>query len=725
MATEPEVTVAAYGDFKYTSAPKVVVNGDSKYSFTPVIAGVNAGMTAVVTPPTFDLDYTVDGAVLCVNFKRIVEDSIQSPNLLDNVAKFKKEIDIQNVIFKDLVNVLIDKNCLNVSEARRSLRELLRTVGNDGYKAVSKPSAGDPKAMFFANKCIFNSGDIILTETIVSPQLFGKFHKSSCSLCGKIKNSINLDVNCYGHGLLQPLIYGWEPLVDTDKLLRNKVVSNYPNFSLFPTAVKKELDKMLATGLLVTATSVNLEDKDIVFSPMNAIVKNSDKIKTKVLTGIYISDEDSLNAANIALELLKIPPVKARITNDLSRSGVNELTASKPGFSYSSLHDFMAIVYKDCYMCKTDIARFFPNFKLSPKSYHLFGVKLNGVSYVATSCVFGYTLCPYFCSAYAGEIARWFRYFHRLPVANYMDDFMSVGYNKKQGRMHLDKLENTITSVGLTIAVDKSEIEQELLILGFWFSSITMTLKVDHLQAVNMGIMLNNLLKLILTGKQFERTMVHHLCGKMNFYAEVLQSGRARLRSFWCYLKYGLRLSKELKKELIEDTKWWISLFDEWSKSKDHPITFQIDKTCRGDIVVFNSDASGNDGFGYRYGRLDDDLIFWSSPWYDDYQPLGSSGVAELQAPLHYIRNCNLKNTTVVWLTDNLNNAYSINKGRAINPQPNFIIKLIFDLCDQKAIIFLAFWIPREINTITDFLSHFSTIRNKRFIVGYTSELIC
>ena len=118
-------------------------------------------------------------------------------------------------------------------------------------------------------------------------------------------------------------------------------------------------------------------------------------------------------------------------------------------------------------------------------------------------------------------------------------------------------------------------------------------------------------------------------------------------------------------------------------------------------------------------------MIFWSSPWFDDYQPLGSSGVAELQAPLHYIRNCNLKNTTVVWLTDNLNNAYSINKGRAINPQPNFIIKLIFDLCDQKAIIFLAFWIPREINTITDFLSHFSTIRNKRFILGYTSELIC
>ena len=205
----------------------------------------------------------------------------------------------------------------------------------------------------------------------------------------------------------------------------------------------------------------------------------------------------------------------------------------------------------------------------------------------------------------------------------------------------------------------------------------------------------------------------------------MLQSGRARLRSFWCYLKYGLRLSNELKKELIQVAKWGISLFEEWSKSKDHPITFQIDKTSRGDIVVFNSDASGTDGFGYRYGRLNDDLIFWCSPWFDDYQPLGSSGVAELQAPLHYIRNCNLKGTTVIWLTDNLNNAYSINKGRAINPQPNFIIKLIFDLCDQKAITFLAFWIPREINTITDFLSHFATIRNKRFIIGYTSELVC
>jgi hypothetical protein len=708
------------------SEAKFAVDGELKYSSTPVIAGFDNGMNLVVNTSTDTSNNLCNDAILNMNFCKIIEDSLKYHNSLDSFAKFENEINIQNNIFKSLITALRDKDCLNVSEARRSMRELLKTVGNKGHKvSVIKPSAGDPKAMFITNTGIFNYGNEKLINPIVCPIMFAKYHKSSCLLCGKVKGSTKLNFNCYGYGLLQPLIYGWEPIVDDAKLLRNKVVSNYPNFSLFPTAVKKELDKMLSTGLLVTATSVNLEDKDIVFSPMNAIVKNSDKVKTKVLTGIDIYDEDSLNAANIALNLLNIPPVKARITNDLSRSGVNELTASKPGFSYSSLHDFMSIVYKDCYMCKTDIARFFPNFKLSTKSYYLFGVKLDGVSYVATSCVFGYTLCPYFCSAYAGEIARWFRYRHKLPVANYMDDFMTVGENRRKARRNLAKLESTITSVGLSIALDKSEVDQALLILGFWFSSVNMTLRVDHLQAVNMCIMLNNLLKLILTGKQFERTMVHHLCGKMNFYAEVLQSGRARLRSFWCYLKYGLRLSKELKKELIDDAKWWISLFDEWSKSKDHPITFQIDKTSRGDIVVFNSDASGTDGFGYRYGRLDDDLIFWSSPWFDDYQPLGSSGVAELQAPLHYIRNCNLKNTTVIWLTDNLNNAYSINKGRAINPQPNFIIKLIFDLCDQKAIIFLAFWIPREINTITDFLSHFSTIRNKRFIIGYTSELVC
>jgi hypothetical protein len=714
------------------SEAKFVVDGELKYSSTPVIAGFDDGMNLVVTTSTDtsnnslntanDLD---NSAILNANFCKIIEDSIKNNHLLNPGEKFQSEIKIQDNIVKSLINSLIDKDCLNVSESRRSMRELLKTIGNRGFKdLVVKPSAGDPKSMYIANPKIFNCGNERLINSIVSPIMFAKYHKSSCLLCGKVEGTTDLDPNCYGSGLLQPLIYGWEPLVEEDKLLRNKVVSNYPNFSLFPTAVKKELDKMLSTGLLVTAASVKLDDNDIIFSPMNAIVKNSDKVKTKVLTGIDIIDEDSLNSANAALKLLNIPPVKARITNDLSRSNVNELTVIKPGFSYSSLHDFMAIVYKDCYMCKTDIARFFPNFKLSTNSYHLFGVKLNGVSYVATSCVFGYTLCPYFCSAYAGEIARWFRYFHKLPLANYMDDFMTVGENRRKARRNLAKLEKTITSVGLSIALDKSEMGQALLILGFWFSSVTMTLRVDHLQAVNMCIMLKNLLKLIVKGKQFERAMVHHLCGKMNFYAEVLQAGRARLRSFWCYLKYGLRLSKDLKKELIQDANWWISLFEEWSKSKDHPITFQIDKTSRGDIVVFNSDASGTDGFGYRYGKLNDDLIFWCSPWFDDYQPLGSSGVAELQAPLHYIRNCNLRNTMVIWLTDNLNNAYSINKGRAINPQPNFIIKLIFDLCDQKAITFLAFWIPREINTITDFLSHFATIRNKRFIVGYTSELI-
>ena len=60
-----------------------------------------------------------------------------------------------------------------------------------------------------------------------------------------------------------------------------------------------------------------------IVSPMGTSIKNSDKKRAVVLTGIRIVDQNTLRTASEAMEKLGFPPLKARIINDVTVSGVN------------------------------------------------------------------------------------------------------------------------------------------------------------------------------------------------------------------------------------------------------------------------------------------------------------------------------------------------------------------------------------------------------------------
>lgn len=139
------------------------------------------------------------------------------------------------------------------------------------------------------------------------------------------------------------------------------------------------------------------------------------------------------------------------------------------------------------------------------------------------------------------------------------------------------------------------------------------------------------------------------------------------------------------KAELINDTVWWMSLFD--------PIKFHIVKNKDlKELYLFQSDASAEHGFGYVHGRLKDSregIRFYSQPWDHIYKWFNSSSLGEFQAAIHYLRHHEIRNCTVVWLTDNLGNAWAISKGRSLTNESNTIIKSLFNLCDSHNIFFL------------------------------------
>ena len=139
-----------------------------------------------------------------------------------------------------------------------------------------------------------------------------------------------------------------------------------------------------------------------VVSPVSLILKNSDQAKARILTGIVISDDISLAAANVSLVAAGHSAIKVRLTNDLSASGINAACYTPP-FRYPSLSDGIAIVERNCYLAKGDITRYFYCFPLALCMLHLFLVRFFDLVFQFTRCPFGLSPCPYYCSSWGAE----------------------------------------------------------------------------------------------------------------------------------------------------------------------------------------------------------------------------------------------------------------------------------------------------------------------------------
>ena len=60
----------------------------------------------------------------------------------------------------------------------------------------------------------------------------------------------------------------------------------------------------------------------------------------------------------------------------------------------------------------------------------------------------------------------------------------------------------------------------------------------------------------------------------------------------------------------------------------------------------------------------------------------------------------------MLWITDSLSAAHAIVKGSAQGLECYDLLVDIFDEAERKKINVMALWVPRELNTFADMLSH-------------------
>ena len=79
--------------------------------------------------------------------------------------------------------------------------------------------------------------------------------------------------------------------------------------------------------------------------------------------------------------------------------------------------------------------------------------------------------------------------------------------------------------------MEKSEVGQSMAFLGILIDSVRMTKSFDATKAKGMQMQLQEYLDCISCGKDLDGGTIRAVAGSLNWYSEVLQSGRMHIRS--------------------------------------------------------------------------------------------------------------------------------------------------------------------------------------------------
>ena len=496
----------------------------------------------------------------------------------------------QNIAVRDLLAMMVTKKTFVFSHLKRGMQaSLVATTAGPSSLGLSKPSGLLVHEMFDPRMCQCGDAPLVAGSHPLQIEAIDTLHVASCDLCRPFQH---VQHNCYFSVLRMTIVNGWKPELDVNNIIPlYNVKGNYPTVDMYSESVDKEFDKMVSHGV-VTPASDSMRG---VLSPMGAIVKNSDKVRAKVLTDVKVVDQKSLSEASAALLDQGFPEIKARIAVDLSASGVNR-AAFVPPFTYPGVEHALSLITEGCWMAKADVSRYFFSFPVAPQCWWLFLVRLGGLLYFFSRCCFGFAPCPYYCSMWSAEFRSWM-IAEGLPCAHMMDDWMTVGDTYPQAEKNIDRISFILMLAGFSMALEKKEIAQIMVYLGILINTITMTISFEKTQCLAMKIELEQHLATFQAGRNIDATSIRHVAGKINWYSEVLQSGRAHNRSWWLYHKHGRNLRAPARLKLIRDTQWWIDILDTWGGGSlsgvEYPILSAEVLLKEKKICVVQSDASG------------------------------------------------------------------------------------------------------------------------------------
>ena len=293
----------------------------------------------------------------------------------------------------------------------------------------------------------------------------------------------------------------------------------------------------------------------------------------------------SLTRASSVLVAQGLSKIKIRLTTDHSATGLNFCSYSPP-FSYPTISDALKIVTPNCYMCVGDIERYFHTYPTAWDDRNYFCIQYKGVTWCYSKCCFGHTACPYYTSTFGAEYYRWFTHIYCIPCSYIVDDWLTAAATLARSLAQMKTISNVLESCGFTMNDAKFKSGQQIVFLGILIDSVTMTIRFDSVSAKGFRVELQVYFDILLDNKHLDINIVRPICGKLNWYAEIVQSGRIHIQSFWNYFRHHKRSYPASMIQLKKDMQWWLQLLTSWEHEDSTDLVYRILSlrrcTCQG-----------------------------------------------------------------------------------------------------------------------------------------------
>jgi hypothetical protein len=618
----------------------------------------------------------------------------------------------RNMTLKEFVKKLANMKTFSLGALRRTVHKLWRK-DKGVIEAETVPNYADPKAMF--DPRLFIAGDTKV-ECNLKPLLMIPLHLSHCSLCKPYQRVME---ECYFHTMMVCINNGWSPPINVNTIKPRYGCQNSRKVLDYKIQTRPEMEDMIRHKV-VELTS---PQEGMKINPLGVVIKGSDLQRARTLVNIEVKCSRTLQLASESLIQSGHPKIKCRISTDCSGSGINR-SAYSPPFQYSTVSEGLKVVHRNGYLATGDVSRYFFEFPWAEKVRKLFCFIFFGQLFHYLRLCFGFTSCPYYCSTWSAEFGKWFGAMG-IVASFLMDDWLVGGSTEKEARLKMNKISDTLTSIGFTMAKEKSKVGQKLVWLGIHIDTTTMTIRIDPLQSKGFLKQLLIYEDSILRKRNLDLATLRHISGKLNWYAEVVSAGRLHIRSLWDYTTAHPRITEDLIERIVRDFRWWRNKLETWSIDRPTVTDYRI---LNGEeilqypdqVLICQSDASGTDGYGYAWSTLEDTSYQWySARWKNPGDTPAQSHEAELRSLHHFVLNkLSAECALVIWITDSESACWTINKGHCADPRAWPIVEEIYERLDSFGSQVVALWVPREDNTLTDFLSHFAYTLNRDFVEG-------
>jgi len=446
-----------------------------------------------------------------------------------------------------------------------------------------------------------------------------------------------------------------------------------------------------------------------------------------------LNSSHNIDLVNEILKNLSLDPVAPRPVFDFNCTGLNSILSSIR-FSNSSIMDIIKFVTPESFMYIFDIEGYYTMFAFAEEFKFYTTFKFNNIWYVGDYILFGISSAPSFCATFTAEILFWIQE-EKIKASAMTDDFNLIDSSLTLVSSKAKFVIEMIEDVGFNIKEIKTKIGNSLTYLGVLIDAKNMCISFDPIKSKSFIKNLENFIDLIIIDPLKVRLSdVNSIAGKLNDYAKVILGGRLHIRYCWKliynYLIPKVAPSDHFVTSLIYDMNWWIAKLQTWASGNlngnEYPILNYHSLSASNKLIVIQSDASGPDGHGLVYGSLNCvDPHFFAKVWDSNFTPEYSHQF-ELVSIKDFFKEKKDSlglNCLYIWLSDAASSVWSINKGYCSSQASFIVLSDIFESLEYLKSFIVGFWIPREENTIADYLSHYAKFCNVDKVEGYLSKI--